>query len=79
MSIHAPLIELTKADIIRRGMALGVDYALTISCYQPDADGTRLRPLRQLPPSSCGIQEAGSPIRRPTDEGPVGLRYHSRP
>lgn len=37
--IHAPLIALTKADIIRRGMALGVDYALTLSCYQPDSEG----------------------------------------
>ncbi|MFU8815863.1 MAG: 7-cyano-7-deazaguanine synthase QueC [Pseudomonadales bacterium] len=37
--IHAPLIELTKGEIIRRGSALGVDYALTVSCYQPDAGG----------------------------------------
>jgi len=37
--IHAPLIELSKADIIRRGLALGVDYAGTLSCYQPDATG----------------------------------------
>ncbi len=39
VSIHAPLIELTKADIIRRGAALGVDFAMTVSCYQPDAAG----------------------------------------
>lgn len=37
--IRAPLISLTKADIIRRGTALGVDYALTHSCYDPPADG----------------------------------------
>jgi len=37
--IHAPLIRLTKADIIRRGNALGVDYGLTVSCYQADAEG----------------------------------------
>lgn len=36
--LHAPLIDLTKAEIIRRGIELGVDYALTVSCYQPDAD-----------------------------------------
>jgi 7-cyano-7-deazaguanine synthase len=37
--IHAPLLDLSKADIIRRGAALGVDYALTVSCYQADAQG----------------------------------------
>ncbi len=39
LSIHAPLIDLSKADIIRRGSALGVDYALTVSCYQADDAG----------------------------------------
>lgn len=34
--IHAPLIDLTKAQIIRRGLALGVDYGMTRSCYDPD-------------------------------------------
>ncbi len=37
--IEAPLIHLSKAEIIRRGSALGVDYALTVSCYQADASG----------------------------------------
>lgn len=37
--IHAPLIELSKAEIIREGIRLGVDYGLTISCYQADAEG----------------------------------------
>ncbi|HEX7038413.1 MAG TPA: 7-cyano-7-deazaguanine synthase QueC [Pseudomonadales bacterium] len=37
--IHAPLIDLSKADIIRRGAALGVDYAATVSCYQADEEG----------------------------------------
>ncbi len=37
--IHAPLIEMTKAQIIRTGTALGVDYSLTHSCYDPDAAG----------------------------------------
>ena len=35
----APLLQLTKAEIIRRGLALGVDYALTHSCYDPDPEG----------------------------------------
>lgn len=37
--IHAPLIQLTKAEIIRRGNELGVDYALTHTCYDPDDEG----------------------------------------
>ena len=37
--IHTPLISLTKAQIIRRGTELGVDYSLTHSCYDPDAEG----------------------------------------
>lgn len=39
LTLHAPLIDLSKAEIIRRGTALGVDYALTVSCYQADAEG----------------------------------------
>lgn len=39
LRIHAPLQTLSKADIIRRGSALGVDYAQTVSCYQADAEG----------------------------------------
>lgn len=39
LSIHAPLIDLSKAEIIRKGDALGVDYALTVSCYQADTEG----------------------------------------
>jgi 7-cyano-7-deazaguanine synthase len=37
--IHTPLIQMTKAEIIRAGMALGVDYSLTISCYDPSESG----------------------------------------
>ena len=39
LRIHAPLQHLSKAEIIRRGIELGVDYAQTVSCYQADADG----------------------------------------
>ncbi len=38
-TIHAPLIQMTKAKIIRTGVALGVDYGMTHSCYDPDAQG----------------------------------------
>jgi 7-cyano-7-deazaguanine synthase len=39
LKIHTPLIDLTKAEIIRRGTALGVDYRKTLSCYDPDENG----------------------------------------
>ncbi len=39
LAIHAPLIDLSKADIIRTGTVLGVDYGLTVSCYQADGEG----------------------------------------
>ena len=39
IEIRAPLIDLSKADIVRRGQSLGVDYAITVSCYSADADG----------------------------------------
>jgi 7-cyano-7-deazaguanine synthase len=39
LKIHTPLIELSKAQIIARGLALGVDYGLTSSCYDPDDKG----------------------------------------
>ncbi len=39
LKIHAPLISMSKADIIRRGVELGVDYALTHSCYDPTEEG----------------------------------------
>ncbi len=39
LQLHAPLIDLSKAAIIRRGALLGIDYALTVSCYQADGDG----------------------------------------
>lgn len=45
--IHAPLIELGKAQIIQKGMALGFDYSLTVSCYQADAQGR-----------ACGVCDA---------------------
>ena len=39
LTIHAPLINWTKAEIIRQGSALGVNYGLTVSCYQADEQG----------------------------------------
>ena len=39
ITVHAPLIEMSKAEIISRGIELGVDYGMTVSCYQADAEG----------------------------------------
>jgi 7-cyano-7-deazaguanine synthase len=39
ITVHAPLIDMTKAQIIKQGKALGVDYAITVSCYQADDEG----------------------------------------
>ena len=39
ITIHTPLIDLTKAQIIRKGLALGVDYGMTTSCYDPNTQG----------------------------------------
>ncbi|ADK85419.1 exsB protein [Desulfarculus baarsii DSM 2075] len=52
--VHAPLIRMTKAQIIRAGLALGVDYGLTHSCYDPDADG---KPCGQC--DSCLLRAKG--------------------
>jgi 7-cyano-7-deazaguanine synthase len=54
LEIHAPLIELTKAEIIRRGTALGVDYGMTVSCYQAGDDGTACGRC-----DSCRLRRAG--------------------
>lgn len=60
LKIHTPLIAMSKADIIRTGLELGVDYGLTSSCYDPDSDG---RPCGAC--DSCqlrlkGFKEAGA-------------------
>ena len=39
IAIEAPIVDMTKAEIVRRGVALGVDYAVTVSCYEADAQG----------------------------------------
>lgn len=59
--IHAPLIELTKADIIRLGHGLGVDYGLTHSCYDPDAEGRACGACDSCILRRKGFAEAGVP------------------
>jgi len=54
LTLHTPIIDLKKADIIRRGSALGIDYALTVSCYQADQDGRACGVC-----DSCRLRKAG--------------------
>lgn len=54
LHVHAPLIDLSKAEIIRRGLALGVDYSITVSCYQADEEGLACGRC-----DSCRLRRAG--------------------
>lgn len=54
LTLHTPIIGLTKAEIIRRGTALGVDYALTVSCYQASDEGLACGRC-----DSCRLRRAG--------------------
>jgi 7-cyano-7-deazaguanine synthase len=59
--VHAPLLRLTKAEIIRHGMELGVDYGLTHSCYDPDAQGRACGHCDSCALRRKGFAEAGVP------------------
>lgn len=65
LNVHTPLIRLTKAEIIQRGVALGVDYGLTHSCYDPLPDGTSCGECDSCQLRLRGFREAGfaDPIR----------------
>ena len=65
VSIEAPLIALSKADIIRRGAALGVDFALTVSCYDPAASGVACGEC-----DACRLRRAGFEAARVPDPTP---------
>ncbi|QQR43649.1 7-cyano-7-deazaguanine synthase QueC [Myxococcus xanthus] len=60
-TVHAPLSGLTKADIIREGVKLGVDYGLTHSCYDPDAQGRACGRCDSCVLRKKGFEEAGVP------------------
>ena len=70
LRLHAPLIEWTKADIVRRGVALGVDYGLTVSCYQADREGRACGVC-----DSCRLRRAGFAAAGVDDP----TRYHRTP
>ena len=57
--IHAPLVDLTKAEIIRRGVDLGVDYSTTLSCYDPTAEGAACAECDACRLRAKGFAEAG--------------------
>lgn len=61
VTIHAPLIHWTKAQIIRRGLELGVDYGLTTSCYDPAANGAACGHCDSCLLRRKGFEEAGVP------------------
>ena len=65
MTIHTPLISLTKAEIIQKGLSLGVDYSLTHSCYDPAPDGAACGLCDSCRLRLKGFAEAGmaDPVR----------------
>lgn len=65
--VHAPLIDMSKAEIIHRGLALGLDYALTHSCYDPGPVGEACGRCDSCVIRARGFAEAGvsDPLRQP--------------
>ncbi len=61
IQIHTPLIQMTKSEIIARGIELGVDYGLTLSCYDPSADGEACGRCDACALRRKGFAEAGVP------------------
>jgi 7-cyano-7-deazaguanine synthase len=59
LTIHTPIIALSKADIIRKGIALGIDYALTVSCYQATEDGLACGQCDACRLRRAGFEQAG--------------------
>ncbi|MCL2020606.1 MAG: 7-cyano-7-deazaguanine synthase QueC [Betaproteobacteria bacterium] len=61
LTLRAPLLRLAKAEIIRMGKALGVDYSLTVSCYQADSEGRACGHCDSCRLRRAGFLEAGLP------------------
>lgn len=70
VKIHTPLMKMTKAEIIKTGLALGVDYSLTFSCYDPRPDGTPCGSCDACKLRLKGFEEAGihDPLHYKTEE-----------
>ncbi|EED35346.1 exsB protein [Luminiphilus syltensis NOR5-1B] len=67
LAVCTPIIDMTKGDIIRAGTELGVDYALTVSCYQPDGEGLACGRCDSCRLRRAGFREAG--VEDPTRYG----------
>jgi 7-cyano-7-deazaguanine synthase len=61
LKIHAPLIEMSKADIVRAGIALGIDFRITVSCYQADPEGRACGRCDSCRLRAAGFGAAGVP------------------
>jgi 7-cyano-7-deazaguanine synthase len=59
LKIHTPLIELSKREIVERGLALGVDYSITLTCYDPDPEGRACGRCEACLLRLKGFREAG--------------------
>jgi 7-cyano-7-deazaguanine synthase len=59
--VHTPLISMSKAEIIRRGLALGLDYGLTHSCYDPQPDARPCGACDSCVIRANGFRDAGVP------------------
>lgn len=71
ITVHAPLIDMTKAEIVKQGMALGVDYAMTVSCYQANAQGEACGLC-----DSCRLRKQGFEAAGLTD--PTAYQSHAK-
>ena len=69
--VHAPLMRMSKADIAREGLRLGVDFAQTVSCYQADADGRACGHCDACRLRAQGFAEAG--MADPTRYASIGI------
>ncbi|HTG49002.1 MAG TPA: 7-cyano-7-deazaguanine synthase, partial [Gemmatimonadales bacterium] len=69
VTVHAPLIDLTKAEIVTAGTGLGVDYAITISCYDADDDGLACGRCDSCHLRHRGFVDAGLPDPTPYQPG----------
>ena len=72
MTLHAPLLNLSKAEIVNCGTQLGVDYSVTVSCYQADEDGRACGVCDSCRLRRAGFEAAG--ISDPTRYSGVRIR-----